>query len=689
MRSRRAVFLLGLAAALSIGTLLRLSTYRQLRDGTRTRAVSDDDYYHLRRARFAVRHFPRTILFDPLMNFPAGGVSIWPPLFDLGLAAPSLVLHGPDASGTAVERDAAWVPLFFAAGSIALAGLLGRRLYGPAAGAAAALFLAVSPAHLLWSQYGHVEQHVAESFFGLAALCSFLASRAGVGTRDLSGTRDTGHGTRKTRNGSARREAAAGLVLALAVLAWQGAVYWGAIFALGLFLEALLTRRSVFRAAALILGGAAAIVGVATAAWTRGVPMPFTYVSFGFFQPLFLAAVAAGTVLLDTIVGLAYRHAELKKNGLLLRGAFIAAALVAVVPFAPDLVRSFAAGIGYVAGRTQEASGHGGYVSYPTAWLKGIFEARPLFADGPALPARHLSLALFFTPVAIFVWARRAHTRKREAGIHATLAVWGAVTLFLALSQRVNEYYAVPLCALALIEAARRAAAWFRKWSPPNRRPPRARVAALVGLVLALPMAAGVVEEVRSIHVAGSDLYATLGWMRRAIPRRVDPYDARLLGPRPEEAVPPDTGAVLAPWSLGHLLLYEAELPVVANNFGYGFLDSIRFFLAPTEEEALAIARAHRARWILAADLVPRMNDYALYLGRPALLHPAPEGLVPEGAYFQTMQVRLYDFDGRGGDSAGFAVEPLKSFRLVYASRTGTMRGGRFVARWKVFEIVP
>jgi asparagine N-glycosylation enzyme membrane subunit Stt3 len=773
MRSRRAVFLLGLAAALSIGILLRLSTYRQLQDGARTRAVSDDDYYHLRRARFAVAHFPRTILFDPLMNFPAGGVAIWPPLFDLALALPSRMLHGPDASGPAVEHEAAWVPLFFAAGSIALAGLLARRLYGAAAGAAASLFVAVSPGHLLWSQYGHVEQHVAESFFGLAALFSFAVSRENPDS---------------PRN--ALREAAAGVVLALAVLAWQGAVYWGAIFALALFLEALLTRRSVFRAAALTLGGAAVIVGVATAAWTRGVPMPFTYVSFGFFQPLFLVAVAAGTVLLDTIVGLtrrphprnglllrgaflaaalaavvpfagdlarsfaggigyvagrtreasghggyvSYPTAWLKgifearplfadgpalparhlslahfftpvafivwarralarrwlsPKGIILRGVFLAAALAAVVPFAPDLVRSFAGGVGYVAGRTQEASGQGGYVSYPTAWLKGIFEARPLFADGPSLPTRHLSLALFFTPFAIFLWARRALTRKRGSGLHVALVVWGAVTLFLALSQRVNEYYAVPLCALALVEAARRASSWIRTWSPPRRRPPRARVAVLVGLVLALPMAAGVVEEVRSDHVAGSDLFATLGWMRRAIPRRVDPYDPRLLGPRPGEAIPPDTRSVLAPWSLGHLILYEAELPVAANNFGYGFLDSIRFFLASTEEEALAIANAHRARWILAADLVPRMNDYALYLNRPPLLKQGPNGLVPESAYFKTMQSRLYDFDGKGGDSFGFLVEPVKSFRLVFASRTGTMRGGRFVARWKVFETTP
>ena len=59
-------------------------------------------------------------------------------------------------------------------------------------------------------------------------------------------------------------------------------------------------------------------------------------------------------------------------------------------------------------------------------------------------------------------------------------------------------------------------------------------------------------------------------------------------------------------------ILYDAELPVVANNFGYGFLDSIRFFLAGTEEEALAIARRRQARWVVATDLVPRMNDYAV-----------------------------------------------------------------------------
>ena len=667
MRSRRAVLLLGLAVAVLLGTALRLGTYRQLQTGSRTRAVSSDDYYHLRRARFAVAHFPSTIIFDPLMNFPRGGVAIWPPLFDLTLAVPSLVLHGRDASGSDVEREAAWIPLLFAAGSVVLAGLLARRLSGTPAGIAAAIFVAASPGHILWTQYGHVEQHCAESFFGLGALLAYVASRE-----------------RPLAPGNARREALAGVALALAVLAWQGAIYWGAIFALALFLESLRTRAVVFRAAVLTLALPAAIVAAATAAWTRGVTPPFTYVSFGFFQPTFLAGLAAGLVLLDTIAGVSRRR--IPRRGLLLRAAFLIASLLVLAPFAGDVVRSSAGGIGYVAGRTHEMSGETGYVSYPSAWLKGIFEARPLLADGIGGPLRQLSLALLLVPIALVVWARRALARCRT-GVHAALVVWGVVTLFLALSQRVNVYYAVPLCALALVEAGRFVAAAIRRRTRSGSRPPRTRIATLVWVALALPMIPGILEELRSERVAGSDLFATLDWMHRSLPRTVDPFDARLLAPPgPPELARAD--AVLAPWSLGHLLLYEAEQPVVANNFGYGFIDSIRFFLSESEEEAFEIARARRARWILATDLVPRMNDYAGYLGKAPPLEVTSAGLVPSPAYFRTMQSRLYDFDGRGIERSGVSVPPLTSFRLVFSSRTGILRGGRVVSSWKVFEIL-
>lgn len=657
MRLRRLAFVLGVAAAILLGTGLRLHTRAQADDGPRVHPLDSDSAYHMRRARFAAAHFPRTILFDPLMNFPAGGVAIWPPLFDLALALPARLAHGAAAPADAVERGAAWVPVAFAAGAIALAGLLGRRAYGPAAGVAAALFLAVCPGHILWSQYAHTDQHTAESFCGLLALVLFLRSRE-----------------EPESPGNAAREACAGVGLALAVLTWQGGIFWGAIFALALVLETALTRRPTLRAAAWTLGLPAAATAAATAAWLGWLTPPLTYVSFGFFQPLFLAALLGGTA----AIGLALRAArrELAPREAATGLVLVALAAAATLPFARGLFAGLVNGVGYVAGSTREIGGAAGYVSYPKDWLKGIFEARPLLADGPALALKQLSPAFFLAPIAVVAWAFRAASGRRT-GVHVALAVWGAVTLFLALSQRLNAYYAAPLCALALVETVRAVAA----------RIERPVLAAVLGVALALPMAPGLKDELAATYSPGSDLFATLAKMRAELPHPVGAYDPRLLGPPPFPAALSEASSVLAPWSLGHFLLYEAEEPVVANNFGYGFLDSVRFFLADSEEEALAIARRHRARWIVATDLVPRMNEYASYLGKPPYLAAGPDGLAPTPAYFQTMQSRLYDFGGGGAALTGEATPPLSKIRLLFHSQSAIRRGGRWIPRWSVFEI--
>ena len=667
--------LLGIAAAVAIGVGLRLCTRQQLTSGGRARALTADDYYHLRRARFAVSHYPRTIVFDPLMNFPQGGVAIWPPLFDVALATPARLLHGASAPPEAVERGALRVPLLFAAGSIVLAGLLGFEVAGAVGGVVLALFVAVAPGHILWTQFGHTDQHVAESFFGLLVLWLYLRSRfQNPDSRFQESSRATWNLEPGIWN-----ELLTGVALALAVLTWQGAICWGAVVALSLFLEALATRESVFRPAITILGLAAAIVLPATAAWLGAARPPFTYISFGFFQPLFLAALAGGTVLLDTAVRAARR--QLTRRDIAWRAAALAAAALAVLPFASDLWLGLARGVGYVAGATSEVSGASGYVSYPRNWLSGIFEARPLLADGLGLPVKQLSAAFLLSPLIVLLWAARAARRQRP-GVHIALAVWGAVTLFLALSQRLNVYYAAPLAGLCLIEAsglARRTVA-----APLTAR----ALALLCGAALALPMAPGIREEVTAVRVPGSDLFDTLDWMRLRLPHAVDAYDPRLLSgaPLPDLA---RASAVLAPWSLGHLILYESELPVVSNNFGYGFLDSVRFFLAESEEEALALAAGRRARWVVATDLVPRMNDYAGFLGRAPYLRVTEQGPVPAPAYFSTLQSRLYDFDGAGARAGSVTIAPLAHFRLVYHSRSAIRRGARWLARWKVFEIVP
>ena len=658
---RRWGFALGIAAAVLLGGFLRLGTRAELADGARVRAMTPDDNYHLRRARFAVAHYPRTILFDPLMNFPAGGVPVWPPLFDVLLATPARVLDGPAATPDRIERRAAWVPFLLGTGAVLLAGLLGRQVLGDVGGVVVALFVAVCPGHIIWTQYGHDDQHAGETFFGLLALWLFLRSR-------------------ERRTPAA--EIAAGAALAMATLAWQGAIYWGAIFALSLTLEAARTGRSAFRAALLVLGVAAIVAGAGTLWWLDGFRPPLTYAFFGLFQPLFLAALSGGTIALDTLI--LARAGGLDRRALVLRLGAVAASAAATAPFGRPLALGLTRGLGYVAGWTSgEMPTASGYLSFPKNFLKGIFETRPLLADGPGLAADLLSFAFFLSPLVIVIWILRAWRRERP-GVHVALAVWGCVTLFLVLAQRMNTYYAAPLAGLALVETA--------KGILGRRRAPSAlrRVAATaVALLLAAPFARSTPKELHNKeHLPDPGLFATLDWMGRNIPRAVEPYDPRLLSAERFPAALDGVRSVLAPWSLGNQVLYEVGLPVAANNFGYGFMDSIRFFLAETEEEALEIARARRAKWVVAMDLLPRMNDYESYLDRPPALRETPNGPAPTERYLRTLQSRLYDFDGEGLKMSAVTVPPLIHFRLRFRSATTIQRWGKVLPWLKVYEIV-
>lgn len=87
-----------LAASVLAGMLVRAAVFWH---------DAPDALYLLRRARLALENFPRTIVFDPFMNFPNGGTCIWPPLFDVLLAVPALVVGGRDAPVDLLERSAA------------------------------------------------------------------------------------------------------------------------------------------------------------------------------------------------------------------------------------------------------------------------------------------------------------------------------------------------------------------------------------------------------------------------------------------------------------------------------------------------------------------------------------------------------------------------------------------------------
>jgi len=258
----------------------------ELREGSPRRFVSPDCLYHMRRATFAVAHFPRIPLFDPLIDYPNGAVGIWPPLFDVALAIPARLLDGVNASREQIAAGASLVPPILGALAVLAVAFFAKAIRARAA-LPVALFVALCGAHIQYSQYGHTDQHVAESLTSLLALGFFLRAR----DRPNVG-----------------RELLAGFFLGIAALTWQGAICWGAFVALTLAIDA--ARRppgEAFRAAVIVLGGAAVVDGAGVAFWTRGDPAPFTFVSFGAFQPVFLAAMAAGVIVVEGLVALALR----------------------------------------------------------------------------------------------------------------------------------------------------------------------------------------------------------------------------------------------------------------------------------------------------------------------------------------------------------------------------------------------
>jgi len=657
-RSRSpAIVALALASIATLAFAVRFACEPELREGVPRRFVSPDCLYHMRRATFAVAHFPRIPILDPLIDFPRGAVGIWPPLFDVALALPARVFHGAAASREEIAAGASAAIPFLGALAVLAAALFAGAARRDAA-IPVALFVALCGAHVQYSQYGHTDQHVAESLTSLVALGCFLRARARPGPG---------------------REALAGAMLGIAALTWQGAICWGALYALVLALDTV--RRppgEVFRAAATVFGVAALVDAAGVAYWVRGEAVPFTFISFGPFQPVFLAAMAGGVIAIDALRSgfrkdpprsLVKHAAALILLAGILRGRI------------PGLARNLAGGIGYVTRTSRGEAGAGGLTSFPREMLLQIYEVRPLLADGFRLALDTLSLAFFLVPIAIAVWIARALRGPRRSE-HLALSGWALLTLWLALSQRLNIYYAAPLAALAGWEVARQIATRVSRARARVATSRRLTARLRVGIALALLLTAlpGLRRQIRTHYAPGDDLIATMEWARTRLPHAVAAYDARFLPP--PGAVPEldRAEAMLSPWALGHFVTFYAELPAPADGFGYGFMDSIRFFLAESEEDALGIARDRRSRWIAVTDLTPKMNDYAKILGRPPYISLDTNRAALTPAYFRTMQSRLYDFDGAG-------PAPLARFHLVHASRTGSLRGGRIVARWKIFEI--
>jgi len=586
---------------------------------------SPDCVYHLRRAEFALRYFPKTIIFDPLMNFPQGGVCIWPPLFDATLALPSVITR------SSLQPLVLYVPIAYAGVAIFAAGFAGlaiRRRFGWLVG----LFVALCPGHIQYSQFGHTDQHVAESCWGFLLFALLLWS---------------------TRHKSRLLMIATGSALACAVLNWQGAIFWAPLLALPL----MFSNEPDLKKTLLVLGLPTALCAIATWYWLSGFPVPFTYISFGWFQPIFLAMSAA--VVCATI---AFRKRSI-------------AALLFTIAFAipgifvgRDFFHLLESGVMHLTSSTGGiANDTGEWLSYPKEWLSQIVEYRPLLADQWSWAIGFVSLAFFLSPIPIAIYAIRAF-RKQNTERNLLLFAVGIFLFGFTLMQRRNVYYAAVLGGISAIELATLSQLFWRKKYVP----------CFIFAAFVLTMVPGYTRELRSGYEAGAERLEAMSALKTHTPQQINAYDARFLDARSQIPELKNMESVMTFWSQGHLVTYFGERPVVANNFGYSYFDCLHFFFSEDEKEALSILEKHKSRYVLVLDILPVMNNYGSVLGHDDYIQIHGSGWSASPRYFRTMQSRLCDSDGAGSSH----------FKLIWQSKEGSQRFGRFVSRWKLFEVM-
>jgi len=132
-----------------------------------------DTWYNLRQIEVMVHHFPQYNWFDPMTAYPEGKTIDWGPLYPFAAAA--LCLITGSTSHNAIVFTAGWVSPVMAALLVPVAYFLGKTVWNRKAGIiAAGLISVVSFQFFFISSYGLVDHHIAEVLFSTLFLALYI-----------------------------------------------------------------------------------------------------------------------------------------------------------------------------------------------------------------------------------------------------------------------------------------------------------------------------------------------------------------------------------------------------------------------------------------------------------------------------------------------------------------------------------
>jgi dolichyl-diphosphooligosaccharide--protein glycosyltransferase len=608
----------------------------------------NDAYYHARRIRYSIDHFPNVLDFDPLINFPAGAQPIWPPTFDWLIAAVLRLLPGIDQADQ-LEGFAVWIPPLVGAGTVLVVYVIGLRFFSRLVAVVAASSMAILPAHVFYSRLGALDHHFLIAGIVAVMLMLAMALFRDESTSIVDGDVDVdGDGDADGAGKKIGLSVGLGLSIAAAVLVWPGSLLHVGVLQVAMVIRLLTaTDSEAARLWALrfsILHGVACLAvypmsaGNEWALWGTLSPVVLSD-----FQPLyfFAAAVCFG------FPGLMWRMgwgAETRLMRLISSGVLGAVLLVGMLLAISDLGAAITDALSWFA-KDEE-------------FQSVVNESVPLFG-GSAGSARALAFLGGFVYVVPFSIAYFGLKFRDRAEV-LVLIGWGSALFLATLVQwRFMNSFSIAYCLLIGITVESVIDALRSRW--PALRGTRGAAPVVAVLTIGIVLLA-FVAPVRSYRLHLENLGRDLRG-EETIPvgtllhTRLIADAARFLrdnSPPPEEA----PSSVLGPWGDGHILKYFSERAIVQDNFGddaapENFERAEQYFSATSESAALELVSPMATRYVLVRSTGSgHSHGYA-----PASLFS-----------------RLYQLKGSRGQPPGLkgqyspAADSLRQHRLIYQS---------------------
>jgi len=156
---------------------------------------STDPWYHMRHIENLIHNFPSLIQFDPYGFYPTGSYTSTAPFFDFAIGLIAWVLGAGSPSRAVVEGTGAWTPALFGALMPVPVYFIGRQVFGRGAGLLAAALIAILPGQfLVRTLLGYTDHHAAEILFStltmLFLLLAITSARDSEATLESARSRD-------------------------------------------------------------------------------------------------------------------------------------------------------------------------------------------------------------------------------------------------------------------------------------------------------------------------------------------------------------------------------------------------------------------------------------------------------------------------------------------------------------------